>query len=179
MGTKGKPSQDLTEKGPVSAVETKRELSPEQRRELLRENCKPALRKTGTAMNLWNGRKCKESWKRILKNSGRLVKWNELAVNRTWLVMAKKLANTRFAICSAETPKGRRNVCYDREGQKAREKEGLHPAGNVIDMAGAMGIEPLTEEQYRELQEIGEFDTKTQSWLKNTFRHPETRRRHL
>lgn len=71
-----------------------------------------------------------------------------------------------FCDCSAETPKGRRSVCYDYEGQKAREKEGLHPGGNVIDMAAAIGIEPLTEEQYRKLQELGEFDTKSQSWLK-------------
>ncbi len=77
----------------------------------------------------------------------------------------KKTGEYIFCDCSAESPKGRRNVCYDHEGQKAREKQGLHP-GNVIDMASAMGIEPLTEEQYRELQKLGEFDTKTQSWLK-------------
>jgi hypothetical protein len=71
-----------------------------------------------------------------------------------------------FCDCSAESPQGRRNVCYDREGQKKREKEGLPIAGNVLDMAAAMGIEPLTEEQYRELQKLGSFDTKTQSWLK-------------
>ncbi len=70
-----------------------------------------------------------------------------------------------FCDCSAETPKGRRSICYDREGQNAREKQGLHPGGNVIDIAAAIGIEPLTEEQYRQLQELGEFDTKTQSWL--------------
>jgi len=68
--------------------------------------------------------------------------------------------------CSAESPKGRRGVCYDREGQEKRDKEGLHPAGNVLDMAAAMGIEPLTEEQYRALQKLGDFDTTTQSWLK-------------
>lgn len=71
-----------------------------------------------------------------------------------------------FCDCSAETPEGRRNVCYDQKGQKKREKEGLQPAGNVLDMAAAMGIELLTEEEYRELQTLGEFDTKTQSWLK-------------
>ena len=71
-----------------------------------------------------------------------------------------------FCDCSAETPKDRRNVCYDHDGQTAREKEGLHPKGNVLDMAAAMGIEPLTEEEYRSLQELGEFDRKTQSWLK-------------
>ncbi len=71
-----------------------------------------------------------------------------------------------FYDCSPETPEGRRNVCYDREGQEAREKQGIHPAGNVLDMAAAMGIELLTEEQYRGLQKLGNFDTKTSSWLK-------------
>ena len=71
-----------------------------------------------------------------------------------------------FYDCSAESPQGRRNVCYDREGQEKREKEGMPVAGNVLDMAVTMGIEPLTEEQYRELQKLGSFDTKTQSWLK-------------
>jgi hypothetical protein len=78
----------------------------------------------------------------------------------------KETGDYIFYDCSPETPKARRNVCYDGEGQKAREKQGLHPAGNVIDMAGAMGIQPLTEEEYRELQELGEFDTKTQSSLR-------------
>ncbi len=70
-----------------------------------------------------------------------------------------------FYDCSPESPLGRRNLCYDREGQQSR-KGGGHPAGNVIDIANAMGIELLTEEQYRKLQTLGEFDTKTQSWLK-------------
>jgi hypothetical protein len=67
---------------------------------------------------------------------------------------------------SAESPKDRRNITYDREGQEKREKQGIHPKGNAIDMATAMGIEILTEEQYRELQKLGNFDTKTQSWVK-------------
>lgn len=71
-----------------------------------------------------------------------------------------------FYDCSPETPVGRRKSCYDHEGQAEREKEGLHPEGNVIDMAAAMGIEPLTEAQYRELQKLGHFDAKTQSWIK-------------
>ncbi len=70
-----------------------------------------------------------------------------------------------FYDCSTESPKGRRNVCYDGEGQKKRQKEGLHP-GSAIDMAAAMGIEILAEEEYQGLQKVGEFDTKTQSWLK-------------
>lgn len=71
-----------------------------------------------------------------------------------------------FSDCSAESPAGRRKICYNREGQQKREKEGLPIAGNVLDMAAAMGIEPLTEEQYRDLQKLGTFDTKSQSWLK-------------
>jgi hypothetical protein len=71
-----------------------------------------------------------------------------------------------FYDCSAESPKGRRSVCYDREGQEAREKRGVHPEGNAIDMAATMGIELLTEEEYRELQKLGNFDTKTSSWVR-------------
>ena len=69
-----------------------------------------------------------------------------------------------FYDCSVESPKGRRNVCYDREGQAARKA--FKPENNAIDMAGVMGIELLTEEQYRELQKLGNFDTKTSSWVK-------------
>lgn len=71
-----------------------------------------------------------------------------------------------FYDCAAESPDGRRSICYDREGQKEREKKGIHPAGNAVDLAAAMGIELLNEEQYRELQKVGEFDTKTSSWVK-------------
>lgn len=71
-----------------------------------------------------------------------------------------------FYDCSAESPRGRRNTCYDREGQQAREKKGIYPGGNAVDMAADMGIELLTEDQYRSLQKLGEFDTKTSSWLK-------------
>ncbi|OPZ44955.1 MAG: hypothetical protein BWY93_00107 [Euryarchaeota archaeon ADurb.BinA087] len=69
-----------------------------------------------------------------------------------------------FYDCSPESPKGRRNVCYDREGQEARKTN--TPDNNAIDMAAAMGIELLTEEQYRALQDLGNFDTKTSSWIK-------------
>ena len=65
--------------------------------------------------------------------------------------------------CSAESPKGRRNVCYDRAALDARKE--FKPANSAVDMAAAMGIEMLTEEQYRELQMLGKFDTKTSSWL--------------
>ena len=69
-----------------------------------------------------------------------------------------------FYDCSAESPKGRRSLCYDREGLESRKEH--KPENNAIDLAAAMGIELLTEEQYRELQEFGNFDTKTSSWLK-------------
>jgi hypothetical protein len=69
-----------------------------------------------------------------------------------------------FCDCSAESPKGRRSVCYDREGLE--ERKAHKPKDNAIDMAAAMGIELLTEEQYRALQKLGNFDTKTSSWLK-------------
>jgi len=78
----------------------------------------------------------------------------------------KKTGEFIFCDCSAETPAGRRNICYDGAGQQEREKKGLYPAGNAMDVATAMGIELLSEEQYRELQKLGPFDTKTQSWLK-------------
>ncbi|MBN1215729.1 MAG: DUF4256 domain-containing protein [Candidatus Lokiarchaeota archaeon] len=78
----------------------------------------------------------------------------------------KKTDEYIFYDCSAESPIGRRNICYDHKGQEVKEKKGVHPAGNAIDLADAIGIEILTEEQYRELQEIGPFDTKTSSWVK-------------
>ena len=70
-----------------------------------------------------------------------------------------------FYDCSPESPKGRRNVCYDREGQQKREKQGLHP-GSAMDMAASMGVDVLAEDQYQDLQKLGEFDAKSQSWLK-------------
>ncbi|MFP3887212.1 DUF4256 domain-containing protein [Priestia filamentosa] len=68
-----------------------------------------------------------------------------------------------FCDCSAETPKGRRSVCYDREALESRKKH--KPENNAIDMATAMGIELLTEEQYRALQKLENFDMKTSSWV--------------
>ncbi len=69
-----------------------------------------------------------------------------------------------FYDCSAESPKGRRSVCYDREALESRKEH--RPADSAVDMANAMGIELLTEEQYRELQKHGNFDSKTSSWVK-------------
>lgn len=76
----------------------------------------------------------------------------------------KKTNEYIFCDCSAETPAGRRNTCYDREAQDARKEH--KPKNNAIDMATSMGIEILTEEQYKELQTLGKFDAKSSSWLK-------------
>jgi hypothetical protein len=69
-----------------------------------------------------------------------------------------------FYDCSAESPKGRRSICYDREALESRKEP--KPENNAIDMAATMGIEILTEEQYRRLQKLGSFDMKTSSWVK-------------
>jgi len=75
----------------------------------------------------------------------------------------KKTGEYIFYDCSAESPKGRRSICYDREALESRKKH--QPENNAIDMATAMGIELLTEEQYRVLQKLGNFDMKTSSWV--------------
>jgi Protein of unknown function (DUF4256) len=76
----------------------------------------------------------------------------------------KKIGEYIFYDCSPESPKGRRSVCYDREALESRKEH--KPENNAIDMATAIGIELLTEEQYRELQKLGDFDLKTSSWVK-------------
>lgn len=75
----------------------------------------------------------------------------------------KKTGQYTFYDCSAESPKGRRSLCYDREAHTARKE--FKPADTVLDMAAAMGIELLDETQYRALQQLGKFDTKTSSWI--------------
>ena len=78
----------------------------------------------------------------------------------------KKTGEYIFYDCSAESPKGRRNVCYDREALESRKES--KPKDTAMDMAAAMGIEILTEQEYRELQKLGDFDTKTSSWVKTS-----------
>lgn len=76
----------------------------------------------------------------------------------------KKTGEYIFVDCSAESPKGRRSVCYDRDALESRKEH--KPKNSAIDMASAMGIEILTEDEYRNLQSLGQFDTKTSSWIK-------------
>jgi hypothetical protein len=84
----------------------------------------------------------------------------------------KKTGEYLFYDCSEESPKGRRSICYDREGWESRKEH--RPDNTAIDMAQEMGIEILTEEEYRDLQKLGKFDAKTSSWLKT----PENIRKH-
>jgi hypothetical protein len=76
----------------------------------------------------------------------------------------KKTGEYIFYDCSEESPKGRRSLCYDHEALESRKE--AKPKDNAMDLAAAMGVELLTEEQYRELQKLGDFDTKTSSWVK-------------
>ena len=80
------------------------------------------------------------------------------------VIAAEKSGHIIFCDCSAESPSGRRSLCYDREALDARKEN--KPQGSAVEMAAEMGIELLTEQQYRELQELGEFDTKTSSWVR-------------
>lgn len=162
---KGKALGKSIEKSVPSRVEARREPSPEQRRKLL-----SALKaRFEENRNRHRGLQWAEVQAKLEANPEKLWSLNEM--ERTGgepdvVGHDPKTDEFIFYDCSAQSPEARRNVCYDQEGQKAREKQGLDPAGNVIDMAVAIGIEPLTEQEYRELQELGEFDTKTQSWLK-------------
>lgn len=80
----------------------------------------------------------------------------------------KKAGEYVFYDCSAQSPKGRRSLCYDREALESRKED--KPKGDAIGMAAAMGIELLTEERYRQLQTLGDFDTTTSSWVKTPFK---------
>jgi len=138
------------------------ELSPEQREELLRA-LKARFEKN-------TGRHKAVEW---IKVQARLEAdteklWSLSEMERTGgepdvIGHDKKTGEYIFYDCSVESPKGRRSVCYDREALEARKEH--KPKDSAIDMATAMGIELLTEEQYRELQKLGEFDTKTSSWV--------------
>ncbi|OFY83663.1 MAG: hypothetical protein A3F72_15420 [Bacteroidetes bacterium RIFCSPLOWO2_12_FULL_35_15] len=140
-----------------------KKLSSEQREELLRA-LKSRFEKN---MNRHKGIEWANVQAKLEANTEKL--WSIHEMERTdgepdVVGHDKKTDEYIFYDCSAESPKGRRSVCYDREGLESRKEH--KPENNAIDMAAAMGIELLTEEQYRELQKLGNFDTKTSSWLK-------------
>ncbi len=139
------------------------DLSPEQREELLRA-LKARFEKN---INRHKGLEWAKVQAKLEANTEKLRSLNEM--ERTGgepdvVGHDKKTGEYIFYDCSAETPKGRRSVCYDREALESRKEH--KPDHNAIDMAAAMGIELLTEEQYRGLQKLGDFDTKTSSWVK-------------
>jgi hypothetical protein len=141
----------------------KKDLSSEQREELL-GTLKARFEEN---MNRHRGLEWAKVQAKLEANAEKLRSLNEM--ERTGgepdvVGHDKKMGEYIFYDCSAESPKGRRSVCYDREALESRKEH--KPEDNAIDMAAAMGIELLTEEQYRELQKLGSFDTKTSSWVK-------------
>jgi hypothetical protein len=141
----------------------KKKLSPEQHKELL-GTLKARFEKN---MNRHKDLQWAKVQARLASDTEKLWSLNEM--ERTGgepdvVGLDKKADEYIFYDCSAETPKDRRNVCYDREALESRKEH--KPKNNAIDMAAAMGIELLTEEQYRELQKLGNFDSKTSSWVK-------------
>ena len=142
---------------------SKKELSPEQREEVIR-TLKARFEKN---KNIHNGLEWTKVQAKLETNTEKI--WSLYEMERTGgepdvVGHDKKTGEYIFYDCSAESPKGRRNICYDREGEEARKS--FKPENNAVGMAAAMGIELLTEEQYRELQKLGDFDTKTSSWVK-------------
>jgi hypothetical protein len=141
----------------------KRELSPKQREEILK-----AL-KARFEKNLNRHKRLDWAKMRARLEANPEKLWSLQKMERTGgepdvVGQDKKTGEYVFFDCSPETPKGRVSVCYDREGLESRKEH--RPKTTAMDMAAAMGIELLTEEQYLELQTLGEFDRKTSSWVK-------------
>ncbi len=141
----------------------KQKLSPEQREELLLV-LKIRFEKN---MNRHKGLAWTNVQAKLAAHPEKLWSLNEM--ERTGgepdvVALDKKTGEYIFYDCSAESPKGRRSVCYDREALEARKE--FKPNDSAVDMATTMNIELLTEEEYRELQNVGNFDTKTSSWVK-------------
>lgn len=137
-------------------------MSLEQREKLLKE-LKARFEKN---MNSHKGLEWAKVQARLEANTEKLWSLNEM--ERTGgepdvVGFDKKTGEYILYDCSVESPKGRRSLCYDREALESRKEH--KPENNALDMAAAMGIELLTEEQYRELQKLGNFDTKTSSWV--------------
>jgi Protein of unknown function (DUF4256) len=147
----------------AKASKDKKELSPKQREELLRA-LKVRFEKN---MKRHNGLEWAQVQAKLEANAEKLWSLNEM--ERTGgepdvVGHDKKTGEYIFHDCSAESPNGRRSLCYDREALESRKEH--KPKDSAIDMAAAIGVELLTEEQYRELQKLGNFDSKTSSWVK-------------
>ncbi|MGH9523605.1 MAG: DUF4256 domain-containing protein [Terriglobales bacterium] len=147
----------------AAGTKHKKDLSPREREELLRA-LKLRFEKN---MNRHQGLAWEQVQAKLEANAEKLCSLHEM--ERTGgepdvVGHDKKTGEYIFFDCAAQSPSGRRSLCYDREALDARKEN--KPAGSAIEMATAMGIELLTEEQYRELQKVEEFDTKTSSWVK-------------
>ena len=140
----------------------KKELPPDHREELLSE----LKARFDENMDRHKGLQWSNVQAKLVANTGKL--WSLSEMERTGgepdvVGFDKKTGEYVFYDCSEESPKGRRSLCYDRDAWESRKEH--KPKSSAIDMAAAMGIELLTEEEYRELQKLGEFDTKTSSWI--------------
>jgi len=141
----------------------KKDLSPEQRKELLRTLKSRFEQNMNRHKGLdWTGVQAK-----LEANPEKL--WSLHEMEKTGgepdvVGLDKQTGEYIFYDCSAESPKGRRSLCYDREALDSRKEN--KPKDTAVDMAAALGIELLSEEQYRELQQLGNFDAKTSSWVK-------------
>jgi len=147
----------------MKGVGTKKELSPKEREELLK-TLKARFEKN---TNRHKGLEWAEVQARLEANAEKL--WSLHEMEKTGgepdvVGQNQKTGEYVFFDCSPESPKGRTSACYDREALNSRKEH--KPKNSVMDMAAAMGIELLTEEQYQELQKLGNFDTKSSSWVK-------------
>lgn len=144
------------------AKENKKQLTPEQRKDLL-GTLKTRFEKN---TNRHNGLQWADVEAKLVKEKEKL--WSLYQMESTGgepdvVGHDTKTGEYIFFDCAAESPKGRRSVCYDGAALESRKEH--KPQNSALDMAAAMGIELLSEEQYRELQTLGEFDTKTSSWV--------------
>lgn len=147
----------------MKSAGTKKELSPEERETLLKA-LKARFEKN---MNRHEGLEWARVQAKLEANAEKLWSLNEMEKTGgepDVIGHDQQTGEYIFFDCSPESPKGRTSVCYDREGLESRKEH--KPQNTAMDMAAAMGVELLTEEQYRELQKLGEFDKKTSSWLK-------------
>ena len=147
----------------LNSINNLRELSSEQREELL----KTLKTRFDQNMSRHEGIKWADVQAKLEANVDQFWSINEMETTggEPDVVGHDKNKNEYiFYDCSGESPEGRRNVCYDRAALESRKK--FKPQNNAIEMAAAMGIEILTVDQYRELQKMGKFDTKTSSWVK-------------
>ena len=144
-------------------MKNRKELSPEQREELIK-TLKVRFEKNKSRHT---GLEWANVQSKLEADADKL--WSLGEMERTGgepdvIAYDNRMDEYIFYDCSAETPKGRRSFCYDREALESRKE--FKPQNNAVDMAASMGIEVLTEAQYRELQTLGKFDMKTSSWVK-------------